>query len=81
MEVLGDIDQVGARSLNVSVVRDLPNAKRAGNLLELTQSLERRVGGTHRRADHERGAVSRVVEHAPEAIVFFDGTRTISIWE
>ncbi|HXJ44587.1 MAG TPA: PAS domain S-box protein, partial [Bryobacteraceae bacterium] len=74
MEVLVTSIQVGGRSLNVSVVRDITERKKTEwELLELNQSLERRVAERTAALTTSEAQFRALVEHAPEAIVVFDG--------
>ncbi|HXI84581.1 MAG TPA: PAS domain-containing sensor histidine kinase [Verrucomicrobiae bacterium] len=74
MEVLVTSIQVGGRSLNVSVVRDITERKKTEReLLELNQSLERRVAERTAALTTSEAQFRALVEHAPEAIVVFDG--------
>ncbi|HEY5909886.1 MAG TPA: PAS domain S-box protein [Verrucomicrobiae bacterium] len=62
------------RSLHVVVARDISERKRAEcRLRELNQSLERRVAGRTAELKTSEARFRALVEHAPEAIVVFEG--------
>ena len=74
MEVLVTKIEVDGRSLNVSVVRDITERKRAEReLRELNHSLERRVAERTAALTTSEAQFRALVEHAPEAIVVFNG--------
>ncbi len=74
MEVLVTKIEVDGRSLNVSVVRDITERKKAEReLRELNCSLERRVAERTAALATSEAQFRALVEHAPEAIVVFDG--------
>src|SRR6185436_12587940 len=65
---------MGGRVINVSVSRDITERKRAEHeSLELNQSLERRVAERTAALTTSEARFRALVEHAPEAIVVFDG--------
>jgi len=64
----------GGRLLLVTVTRDISERKRAEQaLLELNQSLERRVAERTAALTTSEARFRALVEHAPEAIVVFEG--------
>jgi PAS domain S-box-containing protein len=66
--------QLGGRSALVSVGRDISERKKSEReLLELNQSLERRVAERTAALTTSEAQFRALVEHAPEAIVVFDG--------
>ncbi|HTL18672.1 MAG TPA: PAS domain S-box protein, partial [Patescibacteria group bacterium] len=65
---------LGGRNLNVVVSRDVSERKKAEHeRLELNQLLERRVTERTAALSTSEARLRAVVEHAPEAIVVFDG--------
>jgi PAS domain-containing protein len=65
---------MGDRSIHVIICRDISERKRAAReLLELNQSLERRVAERTAALTTSEARFRALVEHAPEAIVVFDG--------
>ena len=74
VEVLLTPMQVGGRVLLVSMSRDISERKKTEReLLELNQSLERRVAERTAALTTSEARFRALVEHAPEAIVVFDG--------
>ena len=74
MEVLSTPICVDGQSLHVVVPRDISDRKKAEReLLELNQSLERRVAERTAALTTSEARFRALVEHAPEAIVVFDG--------
>jgi PAS domain S-box-containing protein len=74
LEVVVTQIRAGDRSLNVTVARDITERKEAEReLLELNQSLERRVAERTAALATSEAQFRALVEHAPEAIVVFDG--------
>ncbi len=74
LEVLVTWIEARGRSLHVAVARDISERKQAEReLLELSQSLERRVGERTAALAESEARFRALVEHAPEAIVVFDG--------
>jgi len=74
LEVLVTWIEVEGRNLHVAVARDISERKRTEReLLELNQSLERRVAERTAALTTSEAQLRAVVEHAPEAIVVFDG--------
>src|SRR5436309_109437 len=74
LEVLSTPIDVGGRSLTVVVSRDITERKRTEQeLLELNQSLERRVAERTAALATSEAQFRALVEHAPEAIVVFNG--------
>jgi len=66
--------RAGDRSLHVVVSRDISERKKSEReLLELNQSLERRVAERTAELTTSEARLRALVEHAPEAIVVFDG--------
>src|SRR5262249_28119379 len=62
-------------SMHVVISRDISERKRAEReLLELNQSLEHRVSERTAALTTSEAQLRALVEHAPEAIVVFDGT-------
>jgi len=65
---------LGGKSLHVIISRDISEHKNAEReLLELNQSLERHVTERTAALTNSEARLRAVVEHAPEAIVLFDG--------
>jgi PAS domain S-box-containing protein len=74
LEVLATPIYVEGRTLHVIVSRDISARKKAEReLLELNQSLERRVAERTAALTTSEAQFRALVEHAPEAIVVFDG--------
>src|SRR5882672_5312753 len=74
LEVLATPISVEGRTLHVIVSRDISERKKAEReLLELNQSLERRVAERTAALTTSEAQFRALVEHAPEAIVVFDG--------
>lgn len=74
LEVLATPICVKGRTLHVIVSRDISERKRAEReLLDLNQSLERRVDERTAALTTSEARLRALVEHAPEAIVVFDG--------
>lgn len=74
LEVLTTPICIKGRTLHVIVSRDISERKRAEReLLELNQSLERRVAERTTALTTSEARFRALVEHAPEAIVVFDG--------
>src|SRR5262249_51897617 len=75
VEVLLTPMRVGGRILLVSMSRDISERKTTEReLLELNQSLERRVADRTAELTASEARFRVLVEHAPEAIVVFDGS-------
>jgi PAS domain S-box-containing protein len=65
---------MGGKNIQVLVSRDISERKKAeSELLELTQALERRVAERTASLATSEARFRALVEHAPEAIVVFDG--------
>jgi PAS domain S-box-containing protein len=65
---------MGGRRVNVVISRDITERKKAEQeALELNQSLERRVAERTAALTTSEARFRALVEHAPEAIVLFDG--------
>ncbi|HXJ57381.1 MAG TPA: PAS domain S-box protein, partial [Verrucomicrobiae bacterium] len=65
---------MGGKNINVIISRDISERKQAEHaLLELTHSLERRVSERTAALSTSEARFRALVEHAPEAIVVFDG--------
>ncbi len=65
---------MGGRSMHIIISRDISERKKAEReLLELNQSLERRVAERTAALTTSEARFRALVEHAPEAIVVFDG--------
>src|SRR6516164_7633103 len=74
LEVLCTPITANGRRLNVVIPRDISVRKKAEReLLELNQSLERRVAERTTELTTSEARFRALVEHAPEAIVLFDG--------
>jgi PAS domain S-box-containing protein len=74
LEVLVTCIEVRGRNLNVAVARDISERKRIEReLRDLNQSLERRVAERTEALTTSEARFRALVEHAPEAIVVFDG--------
>ncbi len=74
VEVLLTPVDLGGRRMLVSVSRDISEQKKTQReLLELNQSLERRVAERTAALTTSEARFRALVEHAPEAIVVFDG--------
>ena len=74
LEVLLTPIRSGEQTLIASVCRDISERKKAEReLLELTQALERRVEERTDALTTSEAQLRAVVEHAPEAIVVFNG--------
>src|SRR4051794_11359413 len=65
---------IDGKSIHVAISRDISERKKAEReLLELTQALERRVTERTAALTTSEARFRALVEHAPEAIVVFDG--------
>jgi PAS domain S-box-containing protein len=65
---------MGGKSIQVIISRDISERKKAEReLLEMTQTLERRVTERTAELSASEARLCALVEHAPEAIVVFDG--------
>src|SRR5579862_2660502 len=65
---------MGGKSIQVIISRDISERKKAEReLLEMTQALERRVTERTAELSASEARFRALVEHAPEAIVVFDG--------
>ncbi len=74
MEVLVTKIEADGRVVNVSIARDITKRKKSEReLKELNQSLERRVAERTAALATSEAQFRALVEHAPEAIVVFDG--------
>jgi len=74
VEVSATAVLIGGRDVNVIIVRDVSERKKAeGELLELNQVLERRVTERTAALSTSEARLRALVENAPEAIVVFDG--------
>lgn len=74
LEVVVTAVRVDGRDLNVSVCRDISERRKTErDLLELNQSLERRVAERTAALTTSEAQFRALVEHAPEAIVVFNG--------
>ena len=74
VEVLLTPVQLGGRRMMVAVSREISERKKTEReLLELNQSLERRVAERTAALTTSEARFRALVEHAPEAIVVFDG--------
>ena len=74
IEVSATVVQMGQKSIQVIVSRDISERKKAEReLRELTQALERRVIERTAELSASEARFRALVEHAPEAIVVFDG--------
>ena len=74
LEVVATAVRVDGRNLNVSVCRDISERRKAEReLLELNQSLERRVAERTAALTTSEAQFRALVEHASEAIVVFNG--------
>src|SRR5213075_2111764 len=74
VEILLTPVRLGGRQMLVSVSRDISERKKTERqLLELNQSLERRVEERTAALATSEARFRALVEHAPEAIVVFDG--------
>jgi PAS domain S-box-containing protein len=74
VEILLTPMQLGGRRVLVSVSRDISERKKTEReLLELNQSLERRVAERTLALTTSEAQFRALVEHAPEAIVLFNG--------
>jgi len=74
VEILLTPVQLGGRKMLVSVSRDISERKKTEReLLELNQSLERRVEERTAALTTSEAQLRALVEHAPEAIVVFNG--------
>jgi len=74
LEVVATAVRVDGRNLNVSVCRDISERRKTEReLLELNQSLERRVAERTAALTTSEAQFRALVEHAPEAIVVFNG--------
>ena len=74
IEVSATAVLMGGKSIHVIISRDISERKKAEReLLELTQALERRVTERTAALSTSEARLRALVEHAPEAIVVFDG--------
>ena len=74
IEVSATAVRMGGKSMHVVISRDISERKRAEReLLELNQSLERRVAERTAALSTSEARLRALVEHAPEAIVVFNG--------
>src|SRR5215213_3070712 len=74
IEVSATAVMMDGRSIHVIICRDISERKEAAReLLELNQSLERRVAERTAALSTSEARLRALVEHAPEAIVVFDG--------
>ena len=74
IEVSATAVLMGGKSIHVIISRDISERKKAEReLLELNQSLERRVAERTAALTTSEARFRALVEHAPEAIVVFDG--------
>jgi PAS domain S-box-containing protein len=74
IEVTATAVLMEGRRINVIISRDISERKKAEReLLELNQSLERRVAERTAALSTSEARFRALVEHAPEAIVVFDG--------
>ncbi|HEV8541159.1 MAG TPA: PAS domain S-box protein [Verrucomicrobiae bacterium] len=74
VEVSSTAMPIDGRSIHVVISRDISERKKAEReLLELTQVLERRVSERMAAFSTSEARFRALVEHAPEAIVVFDG--------
>jgi PAS domain S-box-containing protein len=74
IEVSATAVLIGGKRFHVVISRDISERKRAEReLLELNQSLERRVADRTAALTTSEARLRALVEHAPEAIVVFDG--------
>jgi len=74
IEVSATALNIGGKSIHVIISRDISERKKAEyELRELTQALERRVKERTAELTASEARLRAVVEHAPEAIVVFDG--------
>jgi PAS domain S-box-containing protein len=74
MEVSATVLLIGGKNMQVIISRDISERKNAERaLLELNQSLERRVADRTAALTTSEDRFRALVEHAPEAIVVFDG--------
>jgi PAS domain S-box-containing protein len=74
VEVSATAVLMGGKRINVVISRDISERKKAEReLLELTQALERRVTERTAALSTSEARFRALVEHAPEAIVVFDG--------
>jgi len=74
IEVSATAVVMGGKNMQVIISRDISERKKAEReLLELNQSLERRVAERTAALSTSEARLRALVEHAPEAIVVFDG--------
>jgi PAS domain S-box-containing protein len=74
IEVSATAVVIGGKNVHVVISRDISERKKAEReLLELNQSLERRVAERTAALSTSEARLRTLVEHAPEAIVVFDG--------
>ncbi len=72
IEVSATAVTIGGRTVHVVISRDISERKKAeGELLELTQALERRVSERTGELSASEARFRAMVEHAPEAIVVY----------
>jgi PAS domain S-box-containing protein len=74
VEVTSTAVVIGDKNIYIIISRDISERKKAEReLLEMTQALERRVAERTAALSTSEARLRAVVEHAPEAIVVFDG--------
>ena len=74
IEVSATAVVIGGKDIHVVISRDISERKKAEReLLELTQALERRVAERTVALSTSEARLRALVEHAPEAIVVFEG--------
>ncbi len=74
LEITATMIVMGGKKLNLVISRDISERKSAeAALVELNQSLERRVAERTAELETSEARFRALVEHAPEAIVVFDG--------
>lgn len=74
LEVSAAVVVMGGKNIQIIISRDISERRKAEReLIELNQSLERRVAERTAALSTSEARLRAVVEHAPEAIVVFDG--------